>query len=343
MTKQTINRGSVANDGTGDTLRTAAQKINENFTEVYGLLGRSGGGGQVSFDSTSVVFEGATADAFESRLLLDSEPTSDIFHYLPVGASGTLIVDSCQQTLTNKTLNSPIISALRMPDADSSHNYTIVTGALSADRNVTIPSLSSNDTFVLENTTQTLTNKTINGLALNNPTLGGETNKSTFFDSASNELLEFNRVASAVNFITISNTATGNSPRIDVDGDDANVNLELGAKGTGGISFENPTILEKGTDVSTTTAINLNEPLTVFNAGSEISPTIANGNNTGQVKKLVNVGNGQVRLTPAGASSNIYGVDSGNGFVIMNTGQVHECIWVASETKWFFTDTATFA
>jgi hypothetical protein len=119
--------------------------------------------------------------------------------------------------------------------------------------------------------------------------------------------------------------------------------LNWATKGTGGISFENPIVLEKGTDVSTTTAINLNEPLTVFNAGSEISPTIANGNSTGQTKKLVNVGNGQVRLTPSGASSNIYGVDSGNGFVIMNTGQVHECIWVASETKWFFTDTATFA
>ena len=91
------------------------------------------------------------------------------------------------------------------------------------------------------------------------------------------------------------------------------------------------------------TCVGATEPLTVFNAGSEISPTIADGNSTGQVKKLINVGNGQVRLTPAGASSNIQGVDSGNGFVIMNTGQVHECIWVASETKWFFTDSATFA
>ena len=33
MTRQNINIGSAANDGTGDTLRTAATKINSNFTE----------------------------------------------------------------------------------------------------------------------------------------------------------------------------------------------------------------------------------------------------------------------------------------------------------------------
>ncbi len=35
MAKQVINVGNSANDGTGDTLRAAAQKINSNFTEVY--------------------------------------------------------------------------------------------------------------------------------------------------------------------------------------------------------------------------------------------------------------------------------------------------------------------
>ena len=35
MAKQTIFTGTVANDGTGDSLRTGAQKINENFTELY--------------------------------------------------------------------------------------------------------------------------------------------------------------------------------------------------------------------------------------------------------------------------------------------------------------------
>ena len=35
MTQQVINVGSAANDGTGDPLRTAFQKINTNFTELY--------------------------------------------------------------------------------------------------------------------------------------------------------------------------------------------------------------------------------------------------------------------------------------------------------------------
>ena len=39
MAQQFVNTGTTANDGTGDTLRIAAQKINQNFTEVYNLLG----------------------------------------------------------------------------------------------------------------------------------------------------------------------------------------------------------------------------------------------------------------------------------------------------------------
>jgi hypothetical protein len=34
-TRQVIQRGSYANDGTGDTLRDAAQKINDNFANIW--------------------------------------------------------------------------------------------------------------------------------------------------------------------------------------------------------------------------------------------------------------------------------------------------------------------
>jgi hypothetical protein len=35
MAQQTINIGTTANDGTGDTIRDGGDKINDNFTELY--------------------------------------------------------------------------------------------------------------------------------------------------------------------------------------------------------------------------------------------------------------------------------------------------------------------
>ena len=41
MAKQTISIGTTANDGTGDPLRTAFTKANENFTEIYSITDSS--------------------------------------------------------------------------------------------------------------------------------------------------------------------------------------------------------------------------------------------------------------------------------------------------------------
>ena len=43
MAKQSVNLGTSANKGDGDPLRTAFDKVNDNFTEVYSLLGAEGG------------------------------------------------------------------------------------------------------------------------------------------------------------------------------------------------------------------------------------------------------------------------------------------------------------
>jgi len=39
MAKQTVNIGTTVNDGTGDPIRTGGDKINDNFNEIYTLLG----------------------------------------------------------------------------------------------------------------------------------------------------------------------------------------------------------------------------------------------------------------------------------------------------------------
>ena len=58
MTKQTINRGTAANDGTGDNLRAGAAKINENFDELYNVLGDGTtllSGDYITTSSTSIL------------------------------------------------------------------------------------------------------------------------------------------------------------------------------------------------------------------------------------------------------------------------------------------------
>lgn len=68
MSKQVINVGSSANDGTGDKNRVAFQKINSNFTELYDavvpkqykfLLSQSGGDDPQS-QSSGAVTKGVT-------------------------------------------------------------------------------------------------------------------------------------------------------------------------------------------------------------------------------------------------------------------------------------------
>lgn len=333
MARQNLNRGTVANDGTGDTLRTAAQKINENFTELYQAIGGDSAQSSVTLTEAGVVFEGQAEDDFETTLCA-VEPTADRIVYVP-NDGGTLILDSCQQTLTNKTILSPSLTTPSIKDADSSHSYNVVVSNLAANRNITLPVLATNDTFVFADATQTLNNKTINGLTVANPTFGGVSGGSFIYDSASDEYLQLKNVSSAVNFLTITNSATGNAPVIDVEGDDANISLQLGAKGTGGVEFKNKLVLEKGTDVASSTAVDLTEPLTVFNSGSLISPTIADGTIQGEVKHFSNVGTGETRLTPSGGTSNIFGVDSGGGFLSFGEGDGCILVWNDTKSKWF--------
>ena len=80
MAKKEINIGIEGNDGTGDSIRDSFQKVNENFTELYAVLGQ---GGRLSFIGL---------DDVEKERLNKEYITSDNNKLLVVDAEGEQIV-----------------------------------------------------------------------------------------------------------------------------------------------------------------------------------------------------------------------------------------------------------
>jgi hypothetical protein len=98
MARQDINIGSNANDGTGDDLRTAMQKINTNFTELYAETSVDSGitisGNTISSNRSDddIVFEpsGVGAVRFPAVTINDNSITGTRSNEdLTIAASGT--------------------------------------------------------------------------------------------------------------------------------------------------------------------------------------------------------------------------------------------------------------
>jgi hypothetical protein len=77
MAKQAIGIGSSANDGTGDPLRDAMDKVNDNFNEVYALFGN---GTTLAISGDATVSSGALTianDAVEQAMIADDAVGAD--------------------------------------------------------------------------------------------------------------------------------------------------------------------------------------------------------------------------------------------------------------------------
>ena len=169
----------------------------------------------------------------------------------------TLVSDTGTQTLTNKTINT------------ASNTITVV----EAD-------ISDLQSYILANSTDTLQNKTINSdsntitLDLSEGTLTGTTaefnsalsdgsfatlagtetlsNKTLtapkfadggfIADSNGNEQIVFNTTASAVNYLDVTNAATGNGITLASAGTDTNIDFVISPKGSGTVSVDSSRI-----------------------------------------------------------------------------------------------------
>ena len=300
MTRQNIGIGSAANDGNGDTLRTAGTKINANFAEVYALLGggdSSNLSSQITLENDAVTFEGSSANDFETRLKA-ANATQDNVITLP-DSTGTVTLDNTIQTLTNKTLTVPTISAIKN------------TGTL------TLPT--STDTLVGKATTDTLTNKTLTSPTINTPKIGTSLN-----DAAGNEFIKFTTTGSAVNEITIANGASTTGPTLSATGGGSDLNIIMTPKGTGSVelnkaAFSSSTITANGAASTAATLI-------IGNKGSQLDVSLANGTTVGEYKIFTNKGAGAMHVTPA----TFRGTDT--KFVL---AQFDGCTCIWDGTNWF--------
>jgi hypothetical protein len=109
MALNLINRGSLANDGTGDNLRAGAEKVNANFTEIYTALGNGtviNGTIKIHDDSSTETVVSANGEVF--KILGGTGITSTISgNNLTLAVDNTIITGSSSTTLTNKTINGP--------------------------------------------------------------------------------------------------------------------------------------------------------------------------------------------------------------------------------------------
>ena len=276
MTRQNIGIGSSANDGNGDTLRTAGSKINANFREIYTFLADSNNlSTQISLENDAVVFEGSSTDDFETRLKV-TNPTQDNIITLP-DSTGTVTLDNTIQTLTNKTLTAPKINE-NVALTSTATELNLLDGVTGV--------------IVTEAGTQTLTNKTLTTPTINTPKVGTSIN-----DTSGNEVIKITATGSAVNELTIANGASTTGPTLSATGGGADLNIIMTPKGTGSVelnkaAFSSSTITANGAASTAATLI-------IGNKGTQLDVSLANGTTIGEYKIFTNKGAGAMHVTPA--------------------------------------------
>lgn len=102
MAQQTIEIGAAPNDGTGDPLRTAGEKINDNFDELYGAF-TIGTGFEETPTASYVIARYTFADAIDFaddfagfQGNIDTNPTSSFVIDIALNGSpvGTITIST---------------------------------------------------------------------------------------------------------------------------------------------------------------------------------------------------------------------------------------------------------
>ena len=308
-----INLGTNPNDGTGDTLRQAGQKINDNFYNLNTFLGDIDAG-IVKFTLSGLEFTGQNHSTF---LNFDEDINGDTTIVLPP-LSGNIVIDNANQDVSNKTLL----------DVTLKNSILDTNGVLLQldEQNPTISKILrintngiDSDHFVLAGASQALSNKTLENPILNNPIIIDKI-KSNFGTT----VIDLHSEALSQQNIRISNAAADTG--ISIISSNLNADMNLSAKGSGTIHINSMLSFEKDIITTDNNILSLSTSITEINSESNLtSLTLPAGNNIGSRKVIINtnVGSAQVEFT----NLNVV-----NESVVMSRNAIIEVLWTGD--KW---------
>jgi len=116
--------------------------------------------------------------AAAERARLTSTGIWDVTGSYQIGGTSVLTGTTLGAGVVNSSLTSvgvlasPVLTTPQINDTSSDHQYVFAVSELAADRTVTLPLLTANDTFVFEAFAQTLTNKTLTSPVLSGTVTG---------------------------------------------------------------------------------------------------------------------------------------------------------------------------
>jgi len=287
MTRQNISTGTTANDGTGDTLRSAGTKINQNFVELYQTFGTDSNslGAGITFDISGIVFEGSTNTTTVSA----EDPSSDVIITLPDSTGEVVIIrsDNSVNLVDSTGQGSKIYYANvfdsangygTLPDAQVYHGMF----AMNHDDGRAVFShdghwhdLIDSDTFTSRANLQLISPKM----------------DTTIFDNTGTfEILQLeNNSGSPANYLKVQNSLTGNAPEITADGDDVDVGVTITPKGKEVINLKG-SLMYEATSYTGSIGVNLDSDVSnyQFSLSGASTFTLHNGRYVGETKKFIN-------------------------------------------------------
>jgi len=299
MAQQTINIGSSANDGTGDPLRTAFDKINDNFTELYGSTSEAN---DLIEDSTPQL--GGDLDV-NGRRITSARSNEDIV-LLPNGTGGVVAsairiagttISSDDSSTININEGLVVDGTASVSGAATLSSTIAVTGAATLSSTLGVSGATTLTTTNIDNLTIQDSNITSSSNADINITPGGTgstiigssiTIKGTTISSADSSTININEglvVDGTGNFsgtlTTAALTTVGThtvTGQADIEGvtikdntissNASDSDLEISANGSGKVDVEGVSFFGTTLTAADSSTININEGLVVDGTAS---------------------------------------------------------------------------